>query len=189
MGPDPASPPSRSSSLSFCPPPLVATCIPPCSRTRPDSHPLTRLDSSLVSLFSSSFPSPVDGPLPRIYLPTITFSTSLLPLASLSTHAYLPTGALSSLEALFLLGDKCKTKTYSPLFYSLCKYAGIATSVWPEFSLRFCFLPASSSASQLRLPLPSSSRSYVYSIQRMDTGVSCGCNWNDGLFYFSTRDC
>lgn len=81
--------PSRPSSLSFCPPPLVATCIP--LTLEPDSHPLTRLDSSLVSLLSSSFPSPVDDPLP---LPTYLRSPSPLPFFLRrrypSTRTYLP---------------------------------------------------------------------------------------------------
>lgn len=169
--------------------PLLLPASP--SLSSPDSHPLTRLDSSLVSLLSSSFPSPVDRSatayLPT-YLPTITFSTSLFPSASLSTHAYLSTGALSSLEALFLLGDKCKTKTYSPLLYSLCKYAGIAASMARVFSSFVSY--------RLSLPVAASSAFAIlfmiiciqHSANRYRE-VLRGCNWNDGLFYFSARDC
>lgn len=113
MGPDPASPPSRPSSLSFCPPPLVATCIP--LALEPDSHPLTRLDSSLVSLLSFSFPSTVryrvptylrsPSPLPfflrRRYPPTRTYLPEHSPLSkhyfSSATNAKLKRILLSSI--------------------------------------------------------------------------------------------
>lgn len=66
MGPDPAAaPPSPFFSPAILPATLVATCIPATlslSSSRRslvlDSHSLTRLDGSLVSLLSSSFPSP-----------------------------------------------------------------------------------------------------------------------------------
>lgn len=157
MGPDPAAaPPSPFFSPAVLPATLVATCIPATlslSSSRRslvlDSHSLTRLDGSLVSLLSSSFPSPRRSaagcyPIYDHHLLHFPFSFGV---AIHPRHTYLPTytGALSVhtlsfsrppfLEALFLLGDKCKTKTYLP--YSLCKYAGTATQGGPEFFLRF----------------------------------------------------
>lgn len=135
MGPDPAVSPPRSPVPVVLPSfPCCYTCIPLLSS--PDSHPLTRLDGSLVSLslVSSSFLSPVDGDAMvrhRVCISTYLQSPFPLPLFFLrrqpSTHACLylfyPSTFLLS-KYYFLHGDKCKTKTY--LFYTLCKYAGIA---------------------------------------------------------------
>lgn len=128
------------------------------------SSALTRLDSSLVSLLSSSFPSPVDGPLLRIptYLPTYdhTFSTSLFPSASLSTHVYLPIyqSTLFSLSKHYF-SSATNAKLKCILLYSLCKYAGIAASMARVFP-PLLFPTASSSPS----PRPSSTFAILFTI-------------------------
>lgn len=129
--------------------------------------PITGRRFATVACISTYLQSPFPLPffLRRRHPPTRT-----------STY---PTRALS--KYYFLHGDKCKTKTY--LFYSLCKYAGIATG-WPDLFPPLSAFPSVSFYSRLLSRSPS--RSYIYSIQRMDTRVSC--NW-DRLFYFSARDC
>lgn len=74
----------------------------------PDSHPLTGLDGSLVSLslVSSSFLSPVDGSPPRVCISTYLQSPSPLPFFLRRHHpptrtSTYPTRALSSFEVLF----------------------------------------------------------------------------------------
>lgn len=132
-----------------------------------------------ISLVSFSFPSPtLDGRRVPIY-PTVHLPlASLLPsVASPSPLARISTGALSpfslflsfslvvvSLKALFLLGDKCKTKTYLP--YSLCKYASAATAGWPEF-----FRRAFASFRLLFPPLPHVTDVLLADHTHMYTGV------------------
>lgn len=121
MGPDPAVSPLPSlPSLSFCPPPLVALPASPYSQSRLTPADAVRWQYLVsLSLVSSSFLSPVDGSPPRVYLSTITFSASLFPSASPSTHLRVPLPTLYastllsfSLSKYILHGDKCKTKTY-----------------------------------------------------------------------------
>lgn len=151
------------------------------------AQPLARLDTSLVSPLSFSFPSCRDPP-PRIYpIYDHLFSASLFPSRCLPMRTSPPCTLLS--KYYFSSATNAKLKRISP--YSLCKYAGIATRV---ASFSFVSPPPppavlSLSLSHRRLLSPSSSRSYVYGIRRMDTETSCGCNWDDGLFYFSARDC
>ena len=154
MGPDPTSPPSRSSSLSFCPPPLVATYIPLALKRADAVRQQSRI--SLVVLFSiAGRRSATTYTYLRSHLLHFPFSFGV------AIHSRVPTyqSTFLSLEALFLLGDKCKTKTYSPLFYSLCKYAGIAASMARVFS-PLLFSTASSSPS----PGPSSTFAILFTI-------------------------
>lgn len=220
MGPDPAAaPPSPFFSPAVLPATLVATCIPATlslslflsslSRTRLTLADAVRWQSriSLVVLFPIAasvrcrvlpYLRPPPSPLPfflrrryppaRTYLPTYT--------GALSVHT-LSFSLPPFLEALFLLGDKCKTKTYLP--YSLCKYTGTATQGGPEFFLRFrSRFPRH--ASHLLHVSPAVVYSTIFAIlltiiriRRSANGygrggMSYGCNW-DGLFYFSAIDC
>lgn len=89
------------------------------------AQPLARLDTSLVSPLSFSFPSCRDPP-PRIYpIYDHLFSASLFPSRCLPMRTSPPCTLLS--KYYFSSATNAKLKRISP--YSLCKYAGIATRV------------------------------------------------------------